>query len=102
MQTNEINILPSGMDERQKFISNVNDILRLKDIVKSANESIKNAKASLYEQHTELFPTPLKKKDFNSKLKYAIDEATDAKATKANVDAQDGIEIYNIIKKDLI
>lgn len=101
-QVSSVNILPSGLDERQKFIDGVNEIIKLKEILKSTQEALTTTKNRLYEQHKSLVAEPIAKKDFNSKLKYAVAEALDANASKISEDAQDGIDVYNAIKNKLI
>jgi len=102
MQTNEINILPSGLDERQKFIDAVNNVIELKEAIKSATESIKNTIDNAYDNYTSITAEPLKKGKFSKQFKLVVSEALSAKATEVNNETQGAIEVFELIKNKLI
>ena len=102
MQTNEINILPSGLDERQKFIDAVNNVIELKELIKSTTASIKNVIENAYDSYVSTTPEPVKKGKFSKQFKWVVSEALDAKATEINNESQGAIEVFELIKNKLI
>ena len=50
----QVNVVPSGVEDRELFVKEVNEIIKLREIVQSAKESEKMILNNLYEKHKEL------------------------------------------------
>lgn len=101
-KNNDIIILPSGQEERQKFIDAVNSVLELKEIIASSTESIKSVIENAYDNYVSNTPDPLKKGKFTKQFKLVVAEALSAKATEVNNESQGAIEVFELIKNKLI
>ena len=95
-------IVIGGAEERQKLINTINEGIKLKETISSANESIKNIINNSYENYQGLTSDPIKKGKFSKQFKLIIEEALNAKATEVNSETQEAIESFELIKNKLI
>lgn len=97
-------IVVGGAEDREKLISNVNEVIRHKEMIAASNEAIKAIIGASYEQYCELVneESRLKKGKFSKQFKLIISEALEAKASEINEEAQEAVDSFELIKNKLI
>ena len=99
----QVNVVPSGVEDRELFIKEVNEIIKLREIVQSAKESEKMILNNLYEKHKELHgDNALKKGKFNKYTKSIVAEHLEAKVTEVANDSEESLSAYELVKSKLV
>ena len=99
----QVNVVPSGVEDRELFVKEVNEIIKLRDIVQSAKESEKMILNNLYEKHKELHgDNALKKGKFNKYTKSIVAEHLEAKVTEVANDSEESLSAYELVKSKLV
>ncbi len=99
----QVNVVPSGVEDRELFVKEVNEIIKLRDIVQSAKESEKMILNNLYEKHKELHgDNALKKGKFNKYTKAIVAEHLEAKVTEVANDSEESLSAYELVKSKLV
>lgn len=99
----QVNVVPAGIEDREKFIKEVNDIIKLREVVQSAKESEKFILQNLYEKHKELHEdNALKKGKFNKYTKAIVAEHLEAKVTEVANDSEESLSAYELVKSKLV
>ena len=99
----QVNVVPSGVEDRELFVKEVNEIIKLREIVQSAKESEKMILNNLYEKHKELHgDNALKKGKFNKYTKSIVAEHLDAKVTEVANDSEESLSAYELVKSKLV
>ena len=99
----QVNVVPSGVEDRELFVKEVNEIIKLREIVQSAKESEKMILNNLYEKHKELHgDNALKKGKFNKYTKSIIAEHLEAKVTEVANDSEESLSAYELVKSKLV
>lgn len=99
----QVNVVPSGVEDRELFVKEVNEIIKLREIVQSAKESEKMILNSLYEKHKELHgDNALKKGKFNKYTKSIVAEHLEAKVTEVANDSEESLSAYELVKSKLV
>ena len=99
----QVNVVPAGVEDREFFVGQVNEIIKLRDIVQSAKESEKMILSNLYEKHKELHgDNALKKGKFNKYTKSIVAEHLEAKVTEVANDSEESLSAYEIVKSKLV
>lgn len=100
---NQANVVPAGIEDRELFVKDVNEIIRLREVVESAKESEKMILNNLYEKHKELHgDNALKKGKFNKYTKAIVSEHLSAKVTEAANDSDESLSAYELVKSKLV
>ena len=99
----QVNVVPAGVEDRELFVKEVNEIIKLREIVQSAKESEKMILNNLYERHKELHGDySLKKGKFNKYTKSIVAEHLDAKVTEVANDSEESLSAYELVKSKLV
>ena len=99
----QVNVVPAGVEDRELFVKEVNEIIKLREIVQSAKESEKMILSSLYEKHKELhWDNALKKGKFNKYTKSIVAEHLEAKVTEVANDSEESLSAYELVKSKLV
>lgn len=99
----QVNVVPSGVEDRELFVKEVNEIIKLREIVQSAKESEKMILNNLYEKHKELHgDNALKKGKFNKYTKSIVSEHLEAKVTEVANDSEESLSAYELVKSKLV
>ena len=99
----QVNVVPSGVEDRELFVKEVNEIIKLREIVQSAKESEKMILNNLYEKHKELHgDNALKKGKFNKYTKSIVSEHLEAKVTEIANDSEESLSAYELVKSKLV
>lgn len=99
----QVNVVPSGVEDRELFVKEVNEIIKLREIVQSAKESEKMILNNLYEKHKELHgDNALKKGKFNKYTKSIVSEHLEAKVTEVANDSEESLSAYELVKAKLV
>ena len=99
----QVNVVPSGTEDRELFVKEVNEIIKLREIVQSAKESEKMILNNLYEKHKELHgDNALKKGKFNKYTKSIVSEHLEAKVTEVANDSEESLSAYELVKAKLV
>ena len=99
----QVNVVPSGVEDRELFVKEVNEIIKLREIVQSAKESEKMILNNLYEKHKELHgDNALKKGKFNKYTKSIVAEHLEAKVTEVANDSEESLSAYELVKSKLV
>ncbi|QEG08414.1 hypothetical protein HWC26_gp162 [Aeromonas phage 2L372X] len=99
----QVNVVPAGVEDRELFVKEVNEIIKLREIVQSAKESEKMILSSLYEKHKELHgDNALKKGKFNKYTKAIVAEHLEAKVTEVANDSEESLSAYELVKSKLV
>ena len=99
----QVNVVPSGVEDRELFVKEVNEIIKLREIVQSAKESEKMILNNLYEKHKELHgDNALKKGKFNKYTKSIVSEHLEAKVTEVANDSEESLSAYELVKARLV
>ena len=99
----QVNVVPAGVEDREFFVGQVNEIIKLREIVQSAKESEKMILSSLYEKHKELHgDNALKKGKFNKYTKSIVAEHLEAKVTEVANDSEESLSAYELVKSKLV
>lgn len=99
----QVNVVPAGVEDRELFVKEVNEIIKLREIVQSAKESEKMILSSLYEKHKELNgDNALKKGKFNKYTKSIVSEHLEAKVTEVANDSEESLSAYELVKSKLV
>lgn len=99
----QANVVPAGVEDRELFVKEVNEIIKLREIVQSAKESEKMILGSLYEKHKELHgDNALKKSKFNKYTKAIVAEHLEAKVTEVANDSEESLSAYELVKSKLV
>ena len=100
---NQANIVPAGVEDRELFVKEVNEIIKLREIVQSAKESEKMILNNLYEKHKELHgDNALKKGKFNKYTKSIVAEHLESKVTEVANDSEESLSAYELVKSKLV
>ena len=100
---NQANIVTAGVEDRELFVKEVNEIIKLREIVQSAKESEKMILNNLYEKHKELHgDNALKKGKFNKYTKSIVAEHLEAKVTEVANDSEESLSAYELVKSKLV
>lgn len=103
MNETQVNVMPSSPEMRDQFAKDVNEIIKLRDVVQSAKESEKNILTKMYEDHkAERGDNALKKGKFNKRIKGILAEYFSAKKTEELTEAEEVLTDYQTIKNKLI
>lgn len=99
----QVNVVPAGVEDRELFVKEVNEIIKLREIVQSAKESEKMILSALYEKHKELHgDNALKKGKFNKYTKSIVAEHLEAKVTEVANDSEESLSAYELVKSKLV
>ena len=99
----QVNVVPAGVEDREFFVGQVNEIIKLREIVQSAKESEKMILNNLYEKHKDLHgDNALKKGKFNKYTKSIVAEHLEAKVTEVANDSEESLSAYEIVKSKLV
>ena len=99
----QVNVVPAGVEDRELFVKEVNEIIKLREIVQSAKESEKMILNNLYEKHKELHgDNALKKGKFNKYTKSIVSEHLEAKVTEVANDSEESLSAYELVKAKLV
>lgn len=99
----QVNVVPAGVEDRELFVKEVNEIIKLREVVQSAKESEKMILSSLYEKHKELHgDNALKKGKFNKYTKAIVAEHLEAKVTEVANDSEESLSAYELVKSKLV
>lgn len=99
----QVNVVPAGTEDRDVFVKEVNEIIKLREIVQSAKESEKMILNNLYEKHKELHgDNALKKGKFNKYTKSIVAEHLEAKVTEVANDSEESLSAYELVKSKLV
>ena len=99
----QVNVVPAGVEDRELFVKEVNEIIKLREIVQSAKESEKMILNALYEKHKELHgDNALKKGKFNKYTKSIVAEHLEAKVTEVANDSEESLSAYELVKSKLV
>lgn len=100
---NQANVVPAGIEDRDFFVGQINEVIKLREIVESAKESEKMILNNLYEKHKELHgDNALKKGKFNKYTKAIVSEHLSAKVTEAANDSDESLSAYELVKSKLV
>ena len=99
----QVNVVPSGVEDREFFVGQVNEIIKLREVVQSAKESEKMILSTLYEKHKGIHgDNALKKGKFNKYTKSIVAEHLEAKVTEVANDSEESLSAYEIVKSKLV
>ena len=99
----QVNVVPAGVEDRELFVKEVNEIIKLREVVQSAKESEKMILSNLYEKHKELHgDNALKKGKFNKYTKSIVAEHIEAKVTEVANDSEENLSAYELVKSKLV
>lgn len=99
----QVNVVPAGVEGREQFVKDINEIIRLREVVQSAKESEKSILKSLYDKHKETHgENSLKKGKFNKYTKDIISEHLEAKVTEIANDSDEALSAYELVKSKLV
>ena len=99
----QVNVVPAGVGDRELFVKEVNEIIKLREIVQSAKESEKMILNNLYEKHKDLHgDNALKKGKFNKYTKSIVAEHLEAKVTEVANDSEESLSAYELVKSKLV
>lgn len=99
----QVNVVPSGTEDRELFVKEVNEIIKLREVVQSAKESEKMILQGLYDTHKELHgDNALKKGKFNKYTKAIVAEHLEAKVTEVANDSEESLSAYELVKSKLV
>lgn len=99
----QVNVVPADVEDRELFVKEVNEVIKLREIVQSAKESEKMILSGLYEKHKELHgDNALKKGKFNKYTKAIVAEHLEAKVTEVANDSEESLSAYELVKSKLV
>jgi len=99
----QVNVVPAGTEDRDVFVKEVNEIIKLREIVQSAKDSEKVILQGLYDTHKYLHgDNALKKSKFNKYTKSIVAEHLSAKVTETATDSDEALSAYEIVKAKLV
>ena len=99
----QVNVVPAGVEDRELFVKEVNEIIKLREIVQSAKESEKMILSGLYEKQKDLHgDNALKKGKFNKYTKSIVAEHLEAKVTEVANDSEESLSAYELVKAKLV
>lgn len=99
----QVNVVPAGTEDRDVFVKEVNEIIKLREIVQSAKDSEKVILQGLYDTHKDFHgDNALKKGKFNKYVKGVVSEHLDAKVTETATDSDEALSAYEIVKAKLV
>lgn len=99
----QVNVVPAGVEDREQFVKEINEIIKLREVVQSAKESEKFILQNLYDKHKETHGDhALKKGKFNKYTKAIISEHLEAKVTETANDSDEALSAYELVKSKLV
>lgn len=99
----QVNVVPSGVEDREFFVKELNEVIKLREVVASSKESEKRILAGLYEKHKQLHgDNALKKSKFNKYTKDIVAEHLEAKVTEVANDSEESLSAYELVKSKLV